>query len=193
MPIGLAWSMPPKARAISPLTKQKPWQKAAKGKIESVLLLVDQPIARVRELTESIKPDRYQFHGTESVEYLTQLNLELGLPLIKSFAIAQVSDGEKAQSMAPYCDYFLFDSPKTAGDSRHGGLGRSFDWNLLKNQHFTKPIILAGGLNETNVAAAIQNLRPFMVDVSSGVESENYQKSPEKIKRFVQEVKKLHD
>ena len=84
------------------------------------------------------------------------------------------------------CDYLLIDSP--AGKYR-GGNGTTFDWSLLKNGITKqKKIILAGGLTSENVKEAIQIVGPYMVDVSSGVET-NGKKDVIKIRQFIETVK----
>ena len=72
----------------------------------------------------------------------------------------------------------------------HGGTGAQFDWNLaVRARDLGKPLVLAGGLTPTNVAEAVRTVRPFGVDVSSGVESAPGQKDPEKLAAFVRAAK----
>ena len=79
-------------------------------------------------------------------------------------------------------DYFLFD---TYMKDVPGGTGVRFDWNLLKNRSFDKPIFLAGGLKTNNVKKAIEIVRPFAVDVASGVESKPGKKDYNLLEEFI--------
>lgn len=84
------------------------------------------------------------------------------------------------------CEFILVDGPK---GKYHGGNGLAFDWSILKEQDFiNKKVILAGGLHEGNVLEAIKQGNPYMVDVSSGVETEG-KKDLQKIKSFIDMVK----
>jgi phosphoribosylanthranilate isomerase len=85
------------------------------------------------------------------------------------------------------CEFLLLDGPK---GKYQGGNGLSFDWNILNEQDLLgKKVILAGGLNEGNVLEAVRQVRPYMVDVSSGVETDG-NKDLNKIKRFIDKVKR---
>ncbi|KAB2333485.1 phosphoribosylanthranilate isomerase [Bacillus mesophilum] len=117
-----------------------------------------------------------QLHGDESPEDC----LYYEVPVIKSFSIESRSN---LNTLALYqCDFYLLDSPK--GKYR-GGNGTSFNWKITKTLNKDgKKIILAGGLNALNVAEAINIVDPYMVDVSSGVETEGV-KDADKIKEFM--------
>lgn len=109
----------------------------------------------------------------------------MGYPSIKAFSIRGYEDVEKASKYD--VDYYLFDAP---GTDYSGGSGNVFDWSLLEQLSISKDrIILAGGLNSENVGRAIEQVRPFGVDVSSGVES-NGQKDSKLIKEFILAAKK---
>ena len=122
-----------------------------------------------------------QFHGDETSGFCTQF----GLMNLKAFRIRD------AASLAPLAGYqtdaFLLDAYSPAG---LGGTGESFNWELaVAAQKFGKPIFLAGGLTPENVAAAVKQVQPFAVDVSSGVESAPGKKDAAKIKAFIQAAK----
>lgn len=121
-----------------------------------------------------------QLHGDETAEFAASFSL----PIIKAFSI---STPEDLKQVAAYpCDYALLDSPR---GKYHGGNGIAFDWNLLKGYDFgNKKVILAGGLNENNLTEAIETTHPFMVDVSSGVETDG-EKDLEKIRVFLELAK----
>ena len=124
-----------------------------------------------------------QFHGDESPAFCTQF----GLMNMKAFRIRD------AASLAPLAEYqtdaFLLDAHAKAG---LGGTGETFNWELaVAARKFGKPIFLAGGLTPENVAAAVTQVRPFAVDVSSGVESAPGKKDAAKMRAFIQAVKSV--
>ena len=96
-----------------------------------------------------------------------------------SIQAVQVDEGGHVPNSQ--ADYLLFDAPVA-------GSGQTFDWGQLDTTELSQPFFIAGGLNEDNVARAIQHFSPFAVDVSSGVET-NGQKDHEKISRFIERVK----
>ena len=118
-----------------------------------------------------------QLHGTEDEEYLAKLRTITDKPIIKAFVIRSEDDVKRAEESS--ADYVLLDGGK--------GEGKAFDWSLLKE--IKRPFFLAGGLNTENVAAAVKSLRPFAVDVSTGVETDGV-KDTEKMTAFVAEVRK---
>lgn len=134
----------------------------------------------LRETYQTVGLDYIQLHGEETPELIRQV----GLPTIKAFSVKEVSDVEKAFQYD--VDYYLFDAP---GIVYKGGSGIPFDWALLQNSHIPKEkLILAGGLHKENVQEAIQRVKPFMVDVSSGVEI-NKRKDERAIQQFMKAVR----
>ena len=122
-----------------------------------------------------------QFHGDELPEFCTQF----GLMSMKAFRIRDV---ESLKEIPNYqTDAYLLDaySPEA-----RGGTGEKFNWDLeIEAQKFGKPIFLAGGLTPENVAEAVRKVRPFGVDVSSGVESSPGKKDHAKIQAFITAVR----
>ena len=122
-----------------------------------------------------------QFHGDEPPEFCTQF----GLMSMKAFRIRDVGT---LKELAKYqTDAWLLDaySPEAAG-----GTGEKFNWALaVEAQKFGKPIFLAGGLTPENVAEAVRQVRPFGVDVSSGVELSPGRKNHAKLRAFINAVK----
>lgn len=123
-----------------------------------------------------------QYHGGEETPAFIQ---EQGYPAIKALSIRGTED---VQAAANYqVDYYLFDAP---GTEFKGGSGHTFDWTLLEQVGIPKAkLLLAGGLNVDNIEAAITDVGPFMVDVSSGVETDGIKDST-KIQAFLQAVKR---
>ena len=124
------------------------------------------------EAIEKVGLDLVQVHG-QVVDKLFE-NLPCG-------SIQAVQVDERGHVPNSQADYLLFDAPVA-------GSGQIFDWGRLDTTELAQPFFIAGGLNEDNVARAIQHFSPFAVDVSSGVET-NGQKDHEKIRRFIERVK----
>jgi phosphoribosylanthranilate isomerase len=122
-----------------------------------------------------------QFHGDESSDFCTQFGL-------MSLKAIRVRDEKTLETMANYhTDAFLLDAYSPAN---LGGTGEKFNWELaVAAQKFGKPIFLAGGLTAENVAEAVKQVRPFAVDVSSGVESAPGKKDHAKVRAFIQAVR----
>ena len=120
--------------------------------------------------------DLAQLHGNEDGAYLKCLRTLTDRPLLQAFRIKGEEDLRRAEGSS--ADGILLDAG--AGD------GTVFDWQLLRN--WQRPCFLAGGLEPGNVREAIRMLRPFGVDVSSGIETDG-RKDPEKMKAFVTAVR----
>jgi phosphoribosylanthranilate isomerase len=121
-----------------------------------------------------------QFHGSESDAFCRGF----GLPFIKSIAMGAGScDAVATRKRYPSVAAFLLDGH---APGQPGGRGESFDWSRMPA--LGKPVFLAGGLNAGNVVQAIRTVRPFAVDVSSGIESAPGVKDGEKMQQFVNEV-----
>ena len=124
-----------------------------------------------------------QFHGDEDSDFCTQF----GLMSVKAL---RVRDAESLQKLESFnTDAFLLDAYSKSG---LGGTGEKFNWELaVEAQKFGKPIFLAGGLTPENVADAVQQVRPFAVDVSSGVESAPGKKDAAKVRAFIVAAKSV--
>ena len=123
-----------------------------------------------------------QFHGDEESDFCTQF----GLMSLKAFRIRDAASLDALPNYAT--DAYLLDaySPEA-----RGGTGEKFNWDLaVEAQKFGKPIFLAGGLTPENVEAAVKKVRPFAVDVSSGVESAPGKKDPAKVRSFIEAARR---
>jgi len=143
-------------------------------------LFVNAEAAFVREVLAGVRPDLLQFHGEETAEFCAQFNR----PYIKAVRVKAGVD--LLQCAADYSGAagLLLDAHV---EGVQGGTGATFDWTLIP-EAMPLPIILSGGLQPENVAAAIRQVRPYAVDVSSGVEANKAIKDAVKITRFIQEV-----
>ena len=146
---------------------------------KTVGVFVDEPLDYVIESAELADLDMIQLHGSEDDAYIAQIKEKTGLPVIKMVKPVTIDDIITArQSLA---DLILLDSGA-------GGTGKVFDWSLA--ERLGRDYILAGGLTPDNVGEAVERLKPFAVDVSSGVETEGI-KDFSKMKAFAAEVRKI--
>lgn len=155
--------------------------------VSVVTLFVNPTPETVYEVIDQVRPDLLQFHGDESVDFCAQFQH----PYLRAFRVGGPGM-ESAESVADACGGYpgaygwLFDS-YSAG---YGGSGQGFDTGLLQAVagSLGRPLVLAGGLTVDNVADRVRRVRPYAVDVSSGVELAPGIKSFEKIHAFIQAV-----
>jgi phosphoribosylanthranilate isomerase len=143
-------------------------------------LFVNAGVDAVAEVLAKLPLGLLQFHGQEKN---SECNC-FGLPYIKSIPVHSGLDSVQMMEGYPDAAGFLLDAWQP---DIHGGGGKTFDWNAVP-EYRRKPMILAGGLTADNVAAAIRAVRPYAVDVSSGVESSRGIKSADRINAFMQGV-----
>lgn len=151
--------------------------------VAAVGLFVDAPAEAVRAVLAIVPLDLLQFHGREPAEYCRAF----GRRYVKALAVSAGSDPAAQAARYPDAAAWLFD---TAVDGRSGGTGRTFDWGHLP-QGLERPVILAGGLDPDNVAAAVRAVRPYAVDVSSGVEAAKGIKDPARMAAFMRGVRSV--
>ena len=152
---------------------------------KSVAVIAPDDVEGAVKLAKQTGADVLQIHGSLSAADLAELKGRIHQKLIA--VVAAGSDLLKAQSYAASADAVLLD---TLANGKLGGTGAVHDWNKSAEiaRSMKVPVILAGGLNPGNVAAAIEKVRPYAVDVSSGLETGG-KKDPEKIFSFVREVR----
>lgn len=151
--------------------------------VSRVGVVVDPQRSFMSEILRSVDLDYIQFHGDEPAEFCRSF----GLPYIKAVRVGQTLDLPLIENQYPDAAAILLDSQ---ADGVYGGSGQSFDWQGVQYQGH-KPIVLAGGLTPANVEQAISSVRPYAVDVSSGVET-NGHKDLQKITRFCANVLNYH-
>jgi phosphoribosylanthranilate isomerase len=162
-----------------------------RGRVRLVALLADANDEEISAAIAATNPDFLQLHGSETPERVAAIRTRFGRPVIKSIAIADASDFSAVPRYEAVSDVLLFDAKAPAGAQRPGGHGAAFDWQLLRNRNFTKPWLLAGGLNTENITRAIQISGAPGVDVSSGVETAPGVKSPQMIHDFVAAIRSV--
>ena len=156
-----------------------------RGRALKVALSVDATDALLRQIIESLAPDLLQLHGRESPDRVSAVRRRFGLPVMKALPIAEEADLAAIAAYEHQADRLIFDARAPREASRPGGLGRRFDWHLLRNIATAVPFMLSGGLDVDNVAEALRITRAPGVDVSSGIERALGEKDPDRIRAFV--------
>jgi len=151
--------------------------------VTSVGLFVDPSEGMVREVLAQVPLDVLQFHGDESPEFCAQF----GRPYLKAIRVRPGVDLVECASRYAAAQGLLLDAYV---DGVQGGTGESFDWALIPRE-LSLPVILSGGLHPANVALAVRAVRPYAVDVSSGVEASKGIKDAAKVAAFIKEVKNV--
>ena len=169
---------PPSARRITPERARAMLEKIA-GSFWNVAVFVNEPKEKVEEVLGKIDNQRQsincvQFHGEESGDYCRSWKITV----IKAFRVKEKKSLEKMKNFP--ADFYLLDSWSPG----FGGSGDRFPWEWLENVDAAK-LILSGGLHAGNVVEAIRRIRPYAVDVCSGVEAHPGIKDHEKLKEFI--------
>ena len=158
-----------------------------RGRVKLVALFADAGDAEIGVAMEAAVPDFLQLHGGETPARVAEIRSRFGVPVIKVFQVADA--GDFARVAEHDADMLLFDARAPVGAAFPGGHGASFDWQLLRGRNFSRPWLLAGGLNAGNVARAIATSGAVGVDVSSGVETAPGVKSAAMIREFVRQAR----
>lgn len=159
--IGFIVMFPKSHRNIDLETALRLKKRLAAG-IKSVVVSVDAPIEKFAEFAKSGVADLLQLHGNENADYIAELRKLTDVPLIKAVKVTDFSDIFKAQELD--VDFLLFDSGT--------GSGLAFDHSLIDRERIIKPFFLAGGLTPENVREAALSVKPYGVDMSSGIETD---------------------
>ena len=146
------------------------------SRIKAVGVFVDEDPKFIKKLTSENVIDIIQLHGSEDETYVENIKAATGRPVIQAFKVKEPQDVEKANNSK--ADYILLDSGM--------GTGKPFNWELL--QGIKRDYFLAGGLFPENVKEAIETVKPYAVDVSSGIETDK-KKDVDKMRRFVDNVR----
>jgi phosphoribosylanthranilate isomerase len=176
--IGLVF-YPPSPRFLS-----VDWARELKNELPPfvmpVALFVNPSAAEVYTVLERVRPAMLQFHGDETPVFCAQF----GVPYLKACRVRPETD--LLEYLRPFAGAagWLLDSHV----EEYGGVGESFDWSLVPAERM-RPLVLSGGLTRENVGEAIRRVRPWAVDVSSGVESSKGIKDAARIAAFIAEVR----
>ena len=161
-------------------------KRSKKLNIKGVGVFVNKNINELEEIIKNLKLRFIQLHGTEDEAYINNLK-KYDVKIIKSISISKKSDlsvVNKYQSV----DYFLFDYTPLK-DELPGGNSKSFDWNILNHLETNKPWFLSGGINANNIKQILDDINPFGIDLSSGVEKELGIKDNHIINNFISKLK----
>ena len=148
--------------------------------VDTVGVFVDETAEQVNKIADYCNLDIIQLHGDESPTYCKKIRRKV----IKAFRIKDMQSVKKISNFQ--VSGFLLD---TFSDNLHGGTGKVFDWNLALPAKKFGPVIMAGGLTPNNVQQAVRQIRPYGVDVCSGVESEPGIKDHKKVRAFLNNAK----
>jgi phosphoribosylanthranilate isomerase len=175
---------PPSPRNVS-LATARALGARVRGRARKVALSVDADDALLDAVVKALAPDMLQLHGKETPERVGALKKRFGLPVMKAIAVEGKGDLAAAAAYIGVADRLLFDARAPRDATRPGGLGKPFDWTLIRGAVPGVPVMLSGGLDAGNVGEALRITRAPAVDVSSGVERVPGEKDPDKIRAFV--------
>jgi len=152
--------------------------------VSAVALVVNADRSIVDRIVREVRPGLLQFHGAETADFCASF----AIPYLKAMGVTTGTAGTdllKWQQQYSTAAALLLD---TGRDGKSGGTGTTFDWSVIPAEMRGR-IVLAGGLNPANVGLAVRTVRPWAVDVSSGVESETGRKDHAKIVAFIDQVR----
>lgn len=157
--------------------------------VRPVLIFEDEKISKVMYLCDSLSINVVQLHGTEPVSYCKDLKkFNKSLKIIKAFPTKEASVSQ-LNAYKRSCDCFLLDS----FDRKHfmGGIGKPSDWTIAQEivSKSRLPVILAGGLNPYNIHSAVKRVKPYGIDINSGIESRIGKKDRSMMERLFEELK----
>lgn len=149
-------------------------------------VFVNESFYTIEKIVNECGLDIVQLHGNESIEFCKELREKLGVKVMKVFKIKDESSLNELNNFKNIANYFLCD---TYSPNKEGGTGETFNYDHIKNYLKDNKIILAGGLNPDNISEILKLVKPYGVDVSSGVELSAGKKDHQKIKDFIRIVR----
>jgi len=149
-------------------------------------VFVNHNINYVYDIIKKLNLKYIQLHGIEDNTYISRLKENYKVKIIKAIGIRKKNDLEKI-NMYSNADYYLFDYKPNKNESP-GGNAKSFDWSLLKNININKPWFISGGINIDNINEILNNLIPYGIDISSGVEDYPGIKNSIKITEIMKQI-----
>lgn len=169
-----------KSKRYVSVEKAKALKELLDPKIKACGIFVDEDLEKIAKIANENIIDIIQIHGNEDNNYIQNLRNLVNKPIIKAYKIKNNCD--IAEIEASLADYILLDSG--------AGTGEVFDWQIIRN--IKREYFLAGGLNLENIAKALAELKPFAVDISSGIETNGF-KDKDKMTAFTLAVRKEND
>ena len=159
-----------------------------KGDIDLVAVLMPHHVQEVERIVRRLAPYAVQLHGFESNDFLRSLrNAVPNVKIIKTVHVAETGTIQGGLPESDYLDFLLLDTVS----QQLGGTGKTHNWATSARlvELSTVPVLLSGGLSPSNVCDAIRAVKPFGVDVASGVESSPGRKSKEKVELFMRNAR----
>lgn len=153
-------------------------------RLQTVILLVDPDDALVKAASAT-GVEWIQLHGRETARRVAEVKALSGRKIIKALPVGDAGDLAAVPQYDAVADRLILDAKPPRDATRPGGLGAAFDWTLLEALDPATAFMLSGGLNIDNVAHAVRTVRPFGLDVSSGVEKQKGVKDPDLISAFI--------
>jgi len=157
--------------------------------ITKVGVFVDSDLATVRNTVEACGLNQVQLHGKETPSFCLDLKKwRRELSICKAFRVGAESPPVDVSSYSPVIDSVLLD---TYVKGNEGGTGVSFDWSLIDSLKLDRPLILAGGLTPDNIIDAVSSVRPYAVDINSGVEKSPGVKDHSALQELIGKIRKF--
>jgi phosphoribosylanthranilate isomerase len=180
-----AWAVglihhPESPRYVEPAVAEEIGAALKRSRVEIAGVFVNSSLEEVVDAAERENLTLLQFHGEEGPQFCTEAARRTGAKVMKAMRVTSAADVQAAETFRT--DFHLFDA---YFHGLHGGTGKSFDWGLVAKRKSKVPMVLAGGLTPENVAEAIELVRPYAVDVVSGVEAEPGIKDHAKVEAFL--------
>jgi phosphoribosylanthranilate isomerase len=150
-------------------------------RVQLVGVFVNQPLDEIAHAADQIGLTHVQLHGDEGPAFALEAGRRTGAKVIKAARVQSRADLQALERF--HVDFHLLDAHT---EGLRGGSGRSWDWELTPHRRSKIPAILAGGLTPDNVADGIAAVRPYAVDVASGIEASPGIKDPERMRAFIE-------
>jgi phosphoribosylanthranilate isomerase len=181
-------------RYITPTKAESLLQRGMLPFVEPIGIFVSFDIRSDLKVVSDLKLRTVQLHETDENSSFTFLSNSFGVRLISAFSVSAKNDLERINRFMEKCEQNAWTLPVAIlVDARvpgqFGGTGKTVPWELLADYNGRVPLILAGGLTPENVGEAVRIVRPYAVDVASGVESSPGHKNPEKMRRFIENAR----
>jgi len=180
-----AWAIglihyPDSPRHVEPAVAEEIGAALKRRRVEIAGVFVNSTLEEVVDAAERANMTLLQFHGEEGPQFCTEAARRTGAKVMKAMRVTSAADVQAAETFRT--DFHFFDA---YFHGVHGGTGKRFDWDLVAKRRSKVPMVLAGGLTAENVAGAIELVRPYAVDVVSGVEAEPGHKDHAKVEAFL--------